>query len=144
MATTIIQTSGTVGTVPRITGFQRYILRRSHPTSLFIEAAGLLWVVFFLWNHLIVEALLVLVFSRLIANVIAFRSNTDAIAQTVLGRIALLHLQPVNMLVQIVGTLATLYGVWMHEGRIILAGLTAILLGHLIGWARVDRRLELE
>ena len=146
MATTIMQASGMTSSVverSKITGFQRYILRRSHPASIFIEAIGYIWVIFYLWNQLVVEAILALLFSRLIANIIAFRADTDALAQTSLGRIAMLHLQPFNMLVQLLGVVGLAYGLWSHETRAILAGVSIMLLGHLVGWARVDNRFEL-
>lgn len=146
MATTIIQTSGMTSSAServKMTGLQRYILRRSHPTSIFIEAVGYIWVAFYLWNHLAVEAILALLFSRLIANVVAFRADTDALAQTSVGRIALLHLQPLNMLVQLAGLVGIVYGLWGRETRTILAGLSIMLLGHLVGWAGVDKRFKL-
>ena len=144
MATTVIQTS-TAGVLerPRLSTLERYYLRRSHPASLFIEAAGLVWVVYYFWNHLWMEALLVLIFSRLIANVVSFRASTEALYQTGLGRIALLHLQPVNWSIQLIGIISTFYGIWTHEGKMILAGLSVVFLGHLIGWHRVDRHFEL-
>jgi hypothetical protein len=144
MATTVIQASG-MGVLerPRLSALQRYYVRRSHPASLFIEAAGLGWVVYFFWNHLWAEALLVLVFSRLIANVVSFRANIDALVQTGVGQIALLHIQPINWFVQLVGVVALFYGIWTHEAKMILAGLSVLFLGHLIGWHRVDRHFEL-
>ena len=144
MATTVIQSGATaVLERPRLTVLQRYYLRRAHPASLFIETAGLVWVVYFFWNHLWVEALLTLVISRLIANVVSFRASTEALMQTALGRIALLHVQPTNWFIQLLGVIGVFYGVWTHEAKVILAGLSVVFLGHLIGWHRVDRHFEL-
>lgn len=147
MATTVIQTTGTMGAVidrTRLTKFQRYILRRSHPVSLYIETVGYIWAAFYLWNHLILEALLAVVFSRLIANVVAYRANTDALYNTTIGRIALLHIHPVNMTLQALGIVTFGFGLWNHETRVLLAGISLVLLGHLVGWVRVDRRFELQ
>lgn len=144
MATTVIQASSAgVLDRPHLTALDRYFLRRAHPTSLFVEAAGISWVVHFFWNHLWVEALLVFLFTRIIANIVAFRSNPEALAQSGLGRIALLHAQPVNMLVQLVGGFGFFYGLWTHEVKVILGGISIVMLGHLIGWHRVDRHFEL-
>lgn len=144
MATTVIQASAAgVLDRPRLSVIQRYYLRRAHPASLFVEAAGISWIVYYFWNHLWVEALLVLLFSRVIANIVAFRSNPDDLAQSVLGRIVLLHTQPVNMFVQLVGLVGFFYGVWTHEVKVLLAGISIVMLGHIVGWHRVDRRFEL-
>jgi hypothetical protein len=144
MATTILSASSK-GSLERIrlSALQRYYLRRAHPASLFIDGAALTWIVYYFWNHLWVEALLVLVISRIIANIISFRANVDELAQTGLGKMALLHLQPVNLTVQLIGVVGLFYGLWTHEVKVILAGLSIIFLGHLIGWHRVDRRFDL-
>jgi hypothetical protein len=145
MATTVISTSTPVGLLreARATRFQRYVLRRAHPASLFVEMVGFVWFVFYLWNHLLMEAILVVILARVVASVLVFRADTDAIAKTVMGKIALLHLRPINMLTQILGVAIAVYGIWMHDTRVILVGVSAVLLGHLVGWSRVDPRFEL-
>ncbi len=144
MATTVIQTS-VAGVLdrPRLSLVQSYFVRRSHPASLFVEAAGASWIIYFFWNHLWVESLLVLLFSRVIANFIAFRANPEVLAQSSVGRIALLHAQPINMLIQLVGLVGFFYGLWTHEVKVILMGISIVMLGHLVGWHRVDRHFEL-
>lgn len=147
MATTLIQTGVDISRPEvrsgSLNGFQRYVVRRSHPASIFIEVAGLIWAFFYLWDRLWVEALMVAIFTRLVANVAVYRVSAEALSQTTLGKIALLHLHPVNILTQSVGLVGTLYGVWVHDTRAILAGISVILLGHLSGWSQVDKRFKI-
>jgi hypothetical protein len=63
------------------------------------------------------------------------------LAQTVLGRLGLLHLEGSNLILQVAGLVVLLYGLWSHEVRMLLAGISVILLGHTQGWSRVDPRL---
>jgi hypothetical protein len=35
-----------------------------------------------------------------------------------------------------------LYGICLHETRVVLTGISLILLGHIQGWDRVDSRLK--
>jgi len=69
--------------------------------------------------------------------------NYAAVATSWLGRVALLHLHPINVTLQSIGAVALIYGLWSHEAQTILAGGSLIFLGHCWGWRDVDERLEL-
>jgi len=94
------------------------------------------------WNHLWVEALLTYLAARFLGALAVSRTDVGVLGQTLLARLALLHLHGSNLLVQTAGLLVVLYGLWMHETRLILTGVSLILLGHVQGWGRVDSRLK--
>ncbi len=52
-----------------------------------------------------------------------------------------LHLHPVNLLVQVLGGCLLIYAVWMHSAVYIMAASSIILIGHLWGWHKVNEAL---
>lgn len=146
MATTVVRGGAVIsGGVPAVRdlGFmERYVVRSSHPVSLYFQAIGSMWFIFFFWNHLWVEALLSYVICRFIGALAVSRADPRSLSQGLLGRLALLHLHGSNFIVQLAGMIVLLYGVWMHETRVLLTGITLILVGHVQGWDRVDPRLK--
>lgn len=117
---------------------ERLILRRFHPRSVFIDTVGLVWFTFYFWSHDWQAALAVAVITRLVAFLSVMNINTDLFAETVLGKVALLHLNPFNFIIQLTGTIILLVGLWDHTTEVILGGVSVILLGHVFGWAKVD------
>jgi len=68
--------------------------------------------------------------------------NSDALAKTALGKMALLHLHPVNLSLQLAGVAVAVWGIWAHETIPILSGTSLILLGHTFGWGHIHRALD--
>ena len=126
--------------VQELTAIQRLMVRRFHPTALFIDLAGAIWVFYFFWRHEWVAALLTLALTRAVATASVWKKNPEALSQTTLGKIGLLHLHPVNLLLQLIGVIPLLYGLWHHSGEFILAGVSLIFLGHVFGWEKIDRK----
>lgn len=126
---------------PKLNLIESLAVRRSHPRSLFINSVGALWMVYFLVQQDWVMALSVLVFFRALAYVSVWKCDPQLLAQTTLGKIALLHLHPVNLVVQVAGVIPFVYGLWQRNTELILGGFSVVLLGHSFGWSRVDRRL---
>lgn len=120
---------------------QRYVLRRFHPRSIFVDTVGLIWFTYYFWNHDWKMALSIAIVVRTIAIMSVMSINTDVFSESILGRIALLHLHPLNLAIQLLGTAALLYGVWEHSTEVILTGVSVILLGHIFGWSKVDAKL---
>ena len=135
-------TQGETVAWPKLNAFERLVIRRAHPRSLFINAAGALWLFYYLAQHDWMMALLMLVAFRVAAYASVWNVDPNALAQTTLGKIALLHLHPLNLVVQTAGLIPMLYGVWQHSVELILVGLTFVFLGHFFGWSRVDRRFK--
>jgi len=130
-----------VGTT-RFSVLERMVLRRAHPISMMIGAAGAIWAVAFLWQNNWQWALVAIIGSRLAAYVVLRNANLPAIAETPIGKIALLHLHPINLAVQSVGAVIAVYGLWTHSAEAIMAGLSVVFLGHLFGWSKVDSRFS--
>jgi hypothetical protein len=126
----------------KLTQIESYMVRRAHPRSLFIEAAGLVWGFYYLWTNDWLMALGFVLVARLFALFSVADTDPEKLAETALGRIAILHLHPINFMVQLVGTLTFIYGVWTHSTESVLTATSLILLGHVFGWTKVDARFE--
>ena len=59
-------------------------------------------------------------------------------AQTTLGKLALIHFHPFNLGLQILGLLPLIYGLWMHVPEAILIGVSLIIVGHFYGWSQLN------
>ena len=120
------------------TFFEKLILRRFHPISLLFETSGLIWVTYFLWQNNWQYALGAILATRLLSSSIVWRIDLQA-----LGRLGLLHLNPFNMGIQIVGTLLTIWALWDHSKVFILLGVSIIILGHSFGWHQFDPKFSI-
>lgn len=122
---------------------QRYVLQRSHPTSIVLDSTALMWGVYLLWQHNWQAALLIVVIARLLAYAATRNVDREALSRTMLGRIAVLHLHPVNLAMQTIGAIVGLVGVWNHSTLTILSGISLVLVGHAFGWEDVHRSLRI-
>lgn len=120
--------------------FKRYFIRRFHPRSIFVDVAAGIWFVYFFWHHDWVSAVAIVIIGRVASMLLTMRVDTDAFVETFLGKMALLHLNPANMIIQIIGLVVALYGVWVRSTEAILAGSSLVFLGHIFGWGKVDPR----
>ena len=68
--------------------------------------------------------------------------NYAELAQTTWGKIALLHLHPLNLLVQTTGVVFLVAGLLQQDTLTIMAGVTLIYIGHFYGWSRVHPALK--
>lgn len=142
MATNVMQTGQTQVILGHdFSWYQRYVLRRSHPRSIFIDTVGLIWFTYYFWNHDWKAALGTVVIARVVALASVININTDLFAESILGKIGLLHLNPFNLVIQVIGLIALLFGIWDHSTEVILGGLSVVLLGHVFGWSKVDAKL---
>ena len=126
-----------------LTTLEKIVIRNAHPVSIYFQVIASVWFVFYFWNQLWAEAVLSYLIFRGVGIMATSRADVRALSETWLGRLALLHLEGSNFVVQIAGLIPLLYGIWSHETRMVLAGLSLILMGHLQGWARVDSRFKL-
>ena len=95
--------------------FKRYFIKRFHPRSIFVDVAAGIWFVYFLWHHDWMSAVAIVIIARIASMLLTMRVDADAFVETFLGKMALLHLNPANMIIQVLGLVITLYGVWMHS-----------------------------
>ena len=126
----------------KFNALERYVLRRAHPFMLMFDIVGVMWSTYYLWLGEWRIALGIIIVERLICMSFLNTVNYRSMADTLLGRIALLHLHPVNLAIQGAGIVFTVWSIWMHSTQGILGGLTAIILGHAFGWSKVDDRLK--
>lgn len=122
----------------KLTGGQRYMLRRFHPRKIILDSIATIWAVYFMWHHDWVSALGAIVLSAILGSAVAWRMDYEALARTIWGRLAILHLHPANIAIQSVGLIALFYGVWTHDTIWILAGSSLVLLGHWFGWSSLS------
>ena len=122
---------------------QKYVLLRAHPRKIFLDVAALMWEVYFLWNQNWQAALAIFLVMNTVGLLPVRKVNTEALAQTILGKLALLHLQPMNLLVQLTGAVFSVIGLLAHDGLTIMAGVTLLYIGHFYGWSKVHPALKM-
>lgn len=123
---------------------QKFVLRLAHPRAVFVQMAGLIWAVYYLWMYNWPMAIGVALASTFLSYLTVLDADYEKISTTTLGRIGLLHLHPMNLLIRTVGAVAFVYGVWNRHLEFSLAGVSIVLLGHTSGWSAVDDRLSTE
>jgi hypothetical protein len=122
--------------------FRRYIVKRAHPTALFLDTAALIWAIYFLWYHAWQMSLLILVVQRTFTWFLIQPVDSDQMSRTLLGKLALLHIHPFNLAIQTCGLIVTGWGIWLHETVPVLGGISLILIGHGFGWRHVHKALD--
>lgn len=124
-----------------MTYMERMMVRRGHPKNIIVGIVGFLWVIYFLWQHNWIWAVAVAVLSAVLGRLSTSGTKEETLAGTLLGKIMLLHLHPVNLTVQMVGFALLLYGLWMHSTIYIMAATSIVFLGHMWGWHKVNEAL---
>lgn len=128
----------TQGQDRNFSAMERWVLRRAHPVAIVLDLIGSIWAIYFLWLQNWQYALGIIVLERVISILLVWKVNLNELANTAIGKIALLHLHPFNFTVQLVGLIIALIGVWQHSTVYTLAGISLIVLGHFFGWNRID------
>lgn len=126
-----------------LTTIEKLAVRSAHPVSIYFQVIAYMWFGFYFWNQLWAEAVLSYMFFRAVGLMATYKVDITSLADTILGRLALLHLEGSNLVVQLAGLIPLLYGIWSHDSRMMLVGLSLVLMGHLQGWSRIDSRLKL-
>lgn len=124
-----------------MTFFERSVVRSGHPRRIVVGVITLMWVLYSLWFHLWAWAAVALVVGAAVGALATRGMLVDELAQTVLGKILLLHLHPVNVALQSFGFAVLLYSFWMHSTVLMLLAISLILLGHMFGWHKVNQAL---
>lgn len=124
-----------------MTYMERMVIRRGHPKHIIVGIVGFLWFVYFLWQHDWKWALSTAVLSAIVGRLATSGTKDETLASTLLGRIMLLHLHPMNFSVQIAGFALLFYGIWFHSTVYIMVATSIVMLGHMWGWHRVNEAL---
>lgn len=121
---------------------QRYVLRVATPQSFFLQSATSLWVIHYLWTGKWALALSLFAVSRLITFVMARDIDYAEFGETTLGKLALLHLNPINAILQLSGLVFLVRGLLVHSTQSLLIGGSLILIGHMAGWEKIHPALK--
>lgn len=124
-----------------MTYMERMVIRRGHPKHIIVGIVGFLWFAYFLWQHDWKWALSTAVLSAVVGRLATSGTKDETLASTLLGRIMLLHLHPMNFSVQIAGFALLFYGIWFHSTVYIMVATSIVMLGHMWGWHRVNEAL---
>lgn len=122
---------------------QKYVLMRSHPRRIFLDVAAVMWEVYFLWQGNWQVALGIFAVMNTVGLLAVRKLDYSELAQTTWGKMALLHLNPMNFLVQVTGAALLVYGLLIQDTLTILTSITLILVGHFYGWSKVHRALKM-
>jgi hypothetical protein len=117
------------------------MISRGHPRQIILHIVGGIWAVYFLWRHEWMWALGCFAIAELISEMLSTQIGAETLAQTTLGKLMILHANPVNFFVQLAGGVFLLYCIWMHSLTGIMAAISVILLGHFVGWNKVNSAL---
>ena len=121
---------------------QRYFLRRTHPRKIILDTIGSIWACYFLWNQNASAALLVYVAFALVGVFATRNVDLELMSQTTLGRLGLLHAQPINLFITAIGLIPFVVGFWGRLTELTLIGFSIVLLGHFYGWEDVHSSLR--
>jgi hypothetical protein len=124
-----------------MTYMERMVIRRGHPKHIIVGIVGFLWFVYFIWQHDWAWAVAVAVLSVVMGRLLTSGTKDESLASTLLGKIMLLHLHPMNLSVQIAGFAVLFYGIWFHSTIYIMLATSIVLLGHMWGWHKVNEAL---
>jgi hypothetical protein len=120
---------------------QRHMLRHAHPRHLIVGIVTMVWSSYFFWVNDLTTALAILIAGIIIARFVTLGMNEDRVANTLIGKILLLHLHPMNMFLQGIGFLLLMAGLWVHSAMYIMTAVSLILVGHMWGWHKVNEAL---
>lgn len=121
---------------------ERLALRRAHPRRIFFDMAALPWEIYYLWQGRWGVALTLFVMGSVVSMISASDADYAKMAETTLGKIALLHLRPVNVFFQLLGMVFLVQGLITHNAQSMLLGATSVFVGHIAGWGKVHASLE--
>jgi hypothetical protein len=125
---------------PKVTKYnwlQRYALLRSHPRKIYFDMAAMIWVVNYLWQGRWGVALSLYLLVNIATLIAVSDSDTDQMAETLYGKIVLLHVRPTNLFFHLLGYVGLIQGLLTHSTQSILLGISSVLIGHLVGWNEV-------
>jgi hypothetical protein len=123
---------------------EQITLRLAHPRSIFVRLSALPWMIYFCWRGDLFIFFGIYFIALAVSLVMTYTSTVEQIARTTIGKIALLHMHPINIALQVFGVISFFFGVFEHTTEAMLFGFTLISLGHFFGWSRVDARFSVE
>jgi hypothetical protein len=117
--------------------FSKLIVRRVYPTNLVLRIVAFMWALYLLAQHQWIEAIVVAIVLDAVGALSARKLDPQLASRTRLGKCLLLFLKPQYLILYVIGVLALLYGVWMHDTVTTLAGVSLMLFGQMFVWSKV-------
>jgi hypothetical protein len=124
-----------------MTFLEKSVIRRGHPRHMIVAVIGTLWAVYFVWQHNWIAALVTTALSVVFGGLVTWHIPEERLAETVWGKMMILHLHPLNVIVQTGGFVFMVYGIWLHSAVYTMIGVSLIFAGHLWGWNKVSNAL---
>jgi uncharacterized membrane protein len=116
---------------------ERYALMRFHPRKIILDLIGIIWATYFLYVG-IWQAAVITIFIFVVLGFFLVRNiDLKMMAETTWGRLAIMHVHPLNVAIKIFAVIILVNGIYRHSVEHILMGITLIFLGHFFGWAKV-------
>ncbi len=112
----------------------RLMILHAHPAKFIAEILGVIWSVYFLWQHNWVGAVIVSLVGFLLSTLLLWNQSIDYLETTSLGKVMSVYGTPLNFLLYNLSALPVIYGLWLHDSFFILIGISILLLPHLRGW----------
>ena len=99
---------------------QRYFIKRMHPRKIIFDTIGATWSIYFLYQNNWQLALLTEIIF-VVAGLFATRNvDLDNLAQTTWGKLGLLHTNPINLFLNVIGIVPLIVGIWLHSTELVL------------------------
>jgi len=116
---------------------ERYALMRFHPRKIILDVIGVIWATYFLYVG-IWQGAVVTIFIFVVLGLFMVRNaNLKGLSETIWGRLAIMHVHPINVAIKIIAVIILIVGIWRHSVEHILIGISLIFLGHFFGWSKV-------
>lgn len=121
---------------------ERYALMRFHPRKIIFDVIGVIWATYFLYVGIWQAAIVMLFISVLFGFFMVRNINLNLMAETPWGRLAILHVHPLNVAIKVVALIILVSGIWRHSVEPVLIGISLIFLGHFFGWTKVHQAFD--
>ncbi|GEM_PF-6455526 len=113
---------------------ERMILTYAHPARLIGKLLGAIWLLYYIWHHRLILGIFVATVLTLLGLFFSWNYTPSKFRKTHFGKLILLHLNPLNYALHVVGFIVLAYGMWLHYSFPILLGVSIMMLGHIRGY----------
>lgn len=121
---------------------ERYALMRFHPRKIILDVIGVIWGSYFLYLGMWQAAAVVLLIFVVFGFFLVRKTNLKVFSETTWGKIAILHVKPVNVAIKVFAVIILVNGIYRHSVEHVLIGMSLIFLGHFFGWSKVHPALD--
>lgn len=121
---------------------ERYALMRFHPRKIIFDVIGLIWGTYFLYLGMWQAAVVVLLIFVVLGFFLVLNTDLKGLSETIWGKIAILHVQPLNVAIKVLALIILVNGIYRHSVEHVLIGISLIFLGHFFGWSKVHPTLD--